>query len=193
MHLGTRRRHRRDRAILGIVEHAAHPLDHARLDREKVPHRTTLAELRIREIERTLPCLVRGIEPMQRVDQRVAARQRDGDQICLELHLARQRALRDHDTAEQQFHQRADGPDHEPQQPADPGNAEIDPREFDQERIERITARDDVAGDLLADVHPAPHRHRALREMPELMRQHGFQFAQRQYVDQCEADFEILA
>jgi hypothetical protein len=140
-----------------------------------------------------LPARFCGAELVQGVDQRVAAGQRHRDQVGLELHLARQRALGEHHPAEQGVDQRADRPHHDPQHPADPGDADVLAGQAVQERVERVAARDDVPGDLLRHVHPAADRHRPLREVAELVGEHGADLAEGQRVDQAEPDLEVLA
>jgi len=60
------------------------------------------------------------------MNQGVASRERDGDEIGLKLHLPRQGALQEHDPVEHGVDERANRPHHEAQDPADPGDAQID-------------------------------------------------------------------
>ena len=177
-------RRRRNFAVARIVEHVAELLGDVLLHGEQIADAALLTRFRIRESERALPRFVGHIQLVQRMDQRVAAGERHGDEIGLQLHLARQRALRQHDDAEHRLHQRADRPHDEREQPADPGDTQVEARQAAQERIERIALRDDVTGNLLGDVDPAADRHRTLTEVTELVREHRLQLAERDGVDE---------
>jgi hypothetical protein len=59
------------------------------------------------------------------VNQRIATRYRHGDEVGLELHLSGERALSQHDGAEQQIDERADRPHDQSQQPADPRDTDV--------------------------------------------------------------------
>lgn len=179
--------------VIRVRQHRAHVLDHPQLHGEQVLDRATLRCLLARELDRAVPGFVGGAQTVQRVHQRVATGQRSRDQIRLVFHLARQRALRQHHAAEDHLDQRTDRPDDQREDPPDPGDPEIDAGEARQERIQRIALGDDMARDLLRDVDPAAHCHRALREMAELVRQHRFQFAEAEHVDQPQPDLEVLA
>jgi hypothetical protein len=180
-------------AVARIVEHVAELLGDVPLHGEQIGNAPLLARFRVCERQRTLPRFVGGIQLVQRMDQCVAAGERHGNQVGLVFHLARQCTLRQHDETKHSFHQRADRPDDQRQYPADPRNAQIDARQTAQERVERVALRDDVTGDLLCDVHPSTDRHRPLTEVPELVRQHRLQLAERDGVDETEADLQILA
>ncbi len=186
-------RRRRDFAVARIVEHVAELRGDVLLHGEQIADAALLTRFRIRESERALPRFVGHVQLVQRMDERVAAGERNGDEIGLQLHLARQRALRQHDDAEHRLHQRADRPHDEREQPADPGDTQVEARQAAQERIERIALRDDVTGNLLGDVDPAADRHRTLTEVTELVREDRLQLAERDGVDETETDLQVLA
>ena len=114
---------------------------------------------------------------MQRIDERVAPCKRDGDEIGVHLHLARQRPLHAERDGEQRVDERSNGPDDDGQEPTDPRDADVDSRPLVEKGVELVAARHDLAGDLLRDVEPASDRHRPLGEMAELVREHRGQLA----------------
>ncbi|HEX2686828.1 MAG TPA: hypothetical protein VHN14_09420 [Kofleriaceae bacterium] len=59
--------------------------------------------------------------------------------------------------------------------------------------VERVTLDHQVARDLLRHVDPSSDHHRVLREVTELVGEHGLELAERQHVDHAESDLEILA
>jgi hypothetical protein len=144
------------------------------------------------EMQGPVPGIVGALQAVQRVDQRIAAGQRHGDQVGLHFHFARQGALHQHHQLEQRFNQRTDRPDNELQHADQHAHPEIDVANRNQDVVERIAPRDQVAGDLLGDIYPAPDRHRALAEVAEFVRQHRAELAQRQRVDQRQPDFQVF-
>ena len=148
---------------------------------------------RIRERQGLVPGVVGRVELVQRVDQRVAAGQRHRDEIRLEFHLARQRALARAAPARNSTSiiERIDQTMMDSSQPT---------------HATRRSRRDSCCSSLSSasrrattwpaicarDVHPAAHGHGALREMAELVRQHRLELAERHDVDQPQADLEIL-
>lgn len=183
----------RDLPVGRIVEDRALALEHAALDREHVGDRAAGAQLAGGEGQRAIHGVVGGLQPVQGVDERVGAGERDRHQVGLQLHLARQRALGQHHPAEGGVDQRADRPDDRAQDPADPRHAQIDRRQHLERLVELVALDDDVAGDLLRGVDPAPDRHRALREVTELVGEHRLELAQREHVDEAEPDLQVLA
>ena len=187
--LGGQRR--RDAVVL-VGQHAAVVLEHARLHREQVVDQLALAVPGRGDAEGAVPGHVGGAQLVQRVHQRVAARERDRDEVRLTLHLVVEGALGAHDDGEDGVQDGAQGPDDQAHDPADPRDAQIDRRDAAQEAVEDVALVHDVRGDALGDERPAPHRHGALREVPELVREHGAHLAQRERVDEAEADVEVL-
>ena len=175
-----------------IVEDVLHPLRNDLLDDEDVRHGTAGLQFLTGKAQRSLPGVISGTEPMKRMHQRIAARQRDRHHIGVELHLPRQRSLREHNEAEHRVQQRAQRPDHEAKNPADPRDAEIETGKPHEETIEDVALIDDVGGHLLRNVDPAADGHRSLTEMPELVCEHRFELAEVQTVDEGQPDLEIL-
>jgi hypothetical protein len=89
MRLARGRRQRRDHAVRRLVQDLAHAREDAHLHREQILHAALPAAFRVRELHRLVPRVVGGVELVQRVDERIAARERHGDEIGLELHLPR--------------------------------------------------------------------------------------------------------
>ena len=126
---------------------------------------------RIRERQRAVPGLVGDIQLVQRMDQRVAAGERHSNQVGLVFHLARQRALRQHDETEHvSISERIDQTISDSTQPTQAMRRSK--RDRPRRNASSRRAAQSVAGDLLRDVDPAADGHRALREVAELVRQH---------------------
>ena len=87
----------------------------------------------------------------------------------------------------------ADRPHDETQNPTDPRHPEVETRESVEEAVEGIAVEDELGGDLLRHVHPAPHRHRVLSEVPELVSEDRLEFGEAQDIHESESDLEVLA
>nr|WP_269759705.1 hypothetical protein [Variovorax sp. E3] len=187
----VRRRGRRN-AIARVVVDRAQLADDSRLDVVEVGHGAALVQLLVGELQRPVPGRIGRLHLVERVDQRVAARQAHRHAVGLELHFARQGAVGQHHEAEQAVHHRADGPHQQREQPADPGNAHIGARQAFEKAVEPVALGHDVRRDLLRQVDPSAHRHAALGEVPELVREHRLELGNRQYVDQRQPDLQVL-
>ena len=183
---------RRYHAVGLVSQHAAIVLEHARLHGKQIVDELALGVPVRRDAEGAVPGRVRGPQLVQRVHQGVAARQRDRHQVRLSLHLVVEGALGAHHAGEDGVENRAQGPDDETHDPAEPGDPDVHHREAVQEPVEAVALVDDVRGHALGDEHPATHGHRALREVPELVREHRTQLPQREHIDEPQADVEVL-
>ena len=181
------------RAVARVVEDLRQSLDDPRLHGEQIFHRATLVVLVVGETQGAIPGIVSRLQLVQGMHQFVTAGQRDGHQVGLELHLPRQRALRQYHQTKNGVEQRADRPDDQRQAPADPGDTQVDARDERQQLVQCIALGNHLGGDLLGDVDPAADRHRALGEVAELVGQHGLELAQGQHVDQRQTDLQVLA
>jgi hypothetical protein len=167
-------------------------LERRRLEREEIEDGTSCEQLLECEVRGFTPSVVCGSEAMQRVDEAVAAAHGHCHPVRLELHVPAERAMREDQHAQERVEHRADRPHEEAHQPADPSDAQVDVRDERQHLVEAGARHDDVPSDLLGHVHPAPDGHRALREVPVLVRDDGLQLVERQHVDEAEPELEVL-
>ena len=106
--LGAPRGGHSRRHSVGLVrEDAATVLEDASLQCEQVGDGFTLCEAAGGDADSLIPGSVGGTELVQRVDEGIAAGERDGDEIGLSLHLVRQDVLSADDEHEHGIEHRA--------------------------------------------------------------------------------------
>ncbi len=171
--------HGRHPAVPGVAQDVSHALHQPRVEREHVPRHAASGMLATKECEGPIPGVIGRLHPVEGVDQGIAAGQRDGDEVGLHLHLARERALQELQSPEGGIDQGADRPHDQTEQPAHPRHAEVDTAQGVQHGVQLVAPSHQIRGELPRHVRPPQHRHGPLGEVSEFVCQHGPEFPKR--------------